>query len=95
MDGFGRRNLLIYYRYTELDNWKDSDVRPWLCFIDGRSGTADEDGPVKILTCGRRWTAGQMDVIRPWWPEIKTIYHNLFFSVLDNLTFISINSLKR
>ena len=68
--------------YTELDSWTDSDGRPWLFFIDGRRETADVDGPVKILM----EVNGRMDVVRPWWHDRKTINHNPFFSVLDNLT---------
>ena len=68
--------------YTELDSWTDSDGRPWLFFIDGRMETADVDGPVKILM----EVNDRMDVVRPWWQDRKTINHNGFFSVLDDLT---------
>ena len=82
MDGFRRRTLLIYNRYKELDSWTDSDGRPWLFFIDGRIETVDVDGPVKILM----EVNDRMNVVRPWWHDRKTINHNCFFSVLDDLT---------
>ena len=65
--------------------------------VRGYSSQIDErrDGPLKIFKCGQRSTARQIDEVHPWMPGLNSVYHNLFFSVLDNLTFISINSLER
>ena len=43
----------------------------------------------------RRWTAGQMDEVRLWKPGLEFIYRNLFRLVFNDLTFVSINSMKR
>ena len=74
MDGFGRRTMIIYDRWTEVDgrtdglsiSWTDSDDGPCKFSIDGRRRTA-----------GRRQTVHLMDefgrqtmIICPRWTEV-------------------------
>ena len=93
MDGFGHRTLLIYNRYTELESWTDSDGAMVIFhrWTEGDGGRRRTSKNINMLAEVNGRADGRSPSVVA---QSQNIYHNRFFSALDNLTFISINCPK-
>ena len=70
MDGFGRRTMIIYGMWTEVDSrsdglsisWTESGNRPWLFSLDGQRWTPGRRQTVYLMDVFRRWTMRNIKV---------------------------------